>query len=244
MKVILLAAGLGTRLKPLTDISPKSLLQISDGKTVIERTIELINHNCTCEIVVVVGYKKERIAEVLSKYHNCTIVSNPFYRVTNSIASLWFAREHLDDEVVIFNSDVIISEMLLQFIIESKHQAAVFYDSSITTQADYKVAQQYGKVVVMSNELREYSGEYVGITKLNKTAAAQLRAKIENMLNNELYNEWYETALVDMIFEDQFQLEAVDVSEFEWTEIDNVNDLIKAKQIVVESRILRKIRKR
>lgn len=239
MKIILLAAGLGTRLKPLTDSLPKCMLQISDGKTVLERTIELINANCCCDIVVVTGYKKELLEPAKIKYKNCRMVDNPFYRVTNSIASLWFARQYLNDDVIIINADVIFSENLLKFILDFQSYAAVFFDSSIAIEADYKVAAQDGKVIVMSKELRNFSGEYTGITKLSKDAAAVLKNKIEHMISSELYNEWYETALVDLIFGRQFPLEAVDVAEYEWTEIDDINDMIKAKTIVTKSRILR-----
>lgn len=242
MKIILLAAGLGTRLRPLTDNCPKSLLKISDNKSVIERTVEMIKNSCECEIIVVTGYKKNKINEVLSKYSNCTFINNPFYRVTNSIASLWFAKDNLNDDVIIFNSDVIIGEKLLKIILETKTDAAVFYDSSIGMEADYKVAEQNGKVIVMSDELKDFSGEYVGITKLNKDSAIQLKKKIENMIEDELYNEWYETAMVEMIFEKQFLIEAIDVADCEWTEIDSINDLIKAKEIITKLKILRKIK--
>lgn len=242
MKIILLAAGLGTRLKPLTDNCPKSLLKISDNISVIERTIEMINNSCQCEIVVVTGYKQNKFEEVLSKYSNCTTVINPFYRVTNSIASLWFAREYLNDDVIIYNSDVIIEEKLLKVILENNTDAAVFYDSSIGMEADYKVVEQNGKVILMSNELDDFSGEYVGITKFSKDSARHLKEKIENMIDDEHYIEWYETAIVEMIFENQFIVEAVDVAHMEWTEIDNINDLIKAKEIITKLKVLRKIK--
>ncbi|MEL7649900.1 MAG: phosphocholine cytidylyltransferase family protein [Sedimentibacter sp.] len=242
MKIILLAAGLGSRLKPLTDNCPKSLLHILDNKSVIERTIDMINSCCQCEIVVVTGYKRHKLNDVLLKYSNCTLVNNPFYRVTNSIASLWFAKDHLSDDVIIFNADVIISDKLLKVILETKTKAAVFYDSSIGMEADYKVAEQNGKVIVMSDELKDFSGEYVGVTKLNKESALQLKNKVESMIDDELYCEWYETALVEMIFEKEFLLEAVDVANHEWTEIDNINDLIKAKEIITKLKILKKIK--
>lgn len=242
MKIVLLAAGLGTRLKPLTDNCPKSLLKISDNISVIERTIEMINNICECEIIVVTGYKRIKFEEVLSKYSNCTIINNPFYRVTNSIASLWFAREYLNDEVIIYNSDVIIEGNLLKIVMETNSDAAVFYDSSIGMEADYKVVEQNDKVILMSNELSDFSGEYVGITRFNKYMAEELKTKIENMVSDELYNEWYETAIVNMIFENQFVIDAIDVAPLEWTEIDDINDLIKAKEIITKLKVLGKIR--
>lgn len=232
MRIILLAAGIGSRLKPLTQNIPKSLLKVSQGETVIERTLNMINRNLNCEVIVVTGFNKDKFSDIVNRYDNCKMINNPFFRITNSISSLWFAREYLDGETIIINADVVFEENLLKMILNIKKNAVAFYDSSISINADYKVAQQDGKVIVMSKELNEFSGEYIGITKFSKEAIIKVKNKIEDMVNNELFNEWYETALVDMIFNDNFILEAVDVEEYQWAEIDNVNDLIKAKKIM------------
>lgn len=231
MKVIILSAGIGSRLNPLTKNIPKSMLLIDRDTTVLERTINMVNDIIDTEIVIVAGFCKNQIENLISKYDNCKLIYNPFYRITNSITSLWFAKDEMDNDLLIINGDVILEKELLIKSINLKEDAVVLYDSSKYENADYKVSQQNGEVVVMSKELREFSGEYVGITKLNKEESNKLKNKIENMIDNELYNEWYETALVDMIFTENFKLKAIDVCGYEWTEIDNVNDLVKARQI-------------
>lgn len=231
MKVIILSAGIGSRLSPLTKSVPKSMLLIDSNTTVLERTIKVINKNVDAEIIVVTGYCKEQIEKCVSNFNNCKTINNPFYRVTNSIASLWFARNEMDDDIIFINADVVVEEDLFKHMLEIKEESFVLYDSSIGMEADYKVAEKNGDVVVMSKELNKFSGEYVGITKLSKADSVKLRNKVENMVDNELFNEWYETALVDMIFTEDFKLKAIDVSKYNWTEIDNVNDLIKAKKI-------------
>ncbi|MGN2369742.1 sugar phosphate nucleotidyltransferase [Clostridium cagae] len=232
MRIIILAAGVGSRLRPLTQNVPKSLLKVANNITVLEYTINMINANCNCEIIVVTGFNKDKFIEPLKGFENCTIVENPFFRVSNSIASLWFAREYMVEETIVINSDVIIEDKLFKKILETKNYATVFYDSSIGEHADYKVVEKDGRVVVMSKELNDFSGEYIGITKFSLKASSELKDKVENMICSELINEWYETALVDMIYNDNLKLTAIDVSEYKWTEIDNVNDLIKAKEII------------
>lgn len=231
MKIIILSAGIGSRLRPLTENVPKSLLKIDENKSVLERTIENIREITNDEIVVITGYCREKMETVVSKYDNCTTICNPFYRITNSISSLWFAKEKLNDDVIILNADVVLEKKLFKYLFELKNKACVLYDSSIGDGADYKVSQKNGEVVIMSKELNSYSGEYVGATKLSKENAIKLVDKIETMIKNELFNEWYETALVDMVFTEGFKLDAVDVNNYAWTEIDNVNDLMKAKDI-------------
>jgi choline kinase len=187
----------------------------------------MINRIVDCGIIIVTGFKKDKFTDIVNKFNNCTVINNPFYSVTNSIASLWFARDYLNDEVIIINADVILEEELFKKITNTNDYAAVFYDSSIGENADYKVAETDGKIVVMSKELREYSGEYIGVSKFSPDAAKMLKIKIEKMINDGLINEWYETALVDMIFNDGLVLSGIDAAYYDWTEIDNVNDLIK-----------------
>lgn len=231
MKVIILSAGIGSRLSPLTNNVPKSMLLIDDNTTVLERTINMINKLLDTEIVIVTGFCNEQIENLVSKYDNCKTVYNPFYRVTNSIASLWFAKEYMDDDVIIINGDVIVESDLFKYILTIKNKSFLLYDSSIGIQADYKVLEKNGQVVVMSKDLKETSGEYVGITVLKQEDSNKLMKKVKTMVSNEQYCEWYETAIVDMIFTEGFALNVVDASKYLWTEIDNINDLMKAKEI-------------
>lgn len=231
MKVIILSAGIGSRLKPLTANVPKSMLLIDSNTTVLERTINIINNNIkNAEIIIVNGFCKDKINDCVAKYSNCKTIHNPFFRITNSISSLWFAREFMDDDTIFINADVIVEERLFRYML-TKKDSFVLYDSSIGDMADYKVSVKDGEIVVMSKDLNKFSGEYVGITKLTKEDTIKLRRKIESMVKDEMVNEWYETAMVDMIFTENFKLKAVDACDYSWTEIDNVNDLIKAKEI-------------
>ena len=232
MKIIILAAGIGSRLKPLTENTPKSLLYIDNNVTALERTIKMINRNCKADIVIVTGYYRKKVEECVSKFPNCKTINNPFYRITNSIASLWFAKEELNDDTIIINGDIILEENLFKHILTINYPAFVLYDSSIGNEADYKVAERDGNVIVMSKELNCFSGEYVGVTCLHKSESEKILCKVEKMVDDGLFNEWYETALVNMIFNDMFNLKAIDVCNYRWTEIDNVNDLIKAKEII------------
>ena len=83
----------------------------------------------------------------------------------------------------------------------------------------------------MSKELTNYSGEYAGVTKLNRDSSIRLKQKIEEMIDIGMYGHWYEDALVQMFFEENFELFVKDISIYEWTEVDNVNDLMYAKTI-------------
>lgn len=233
-RVIILAAGTGSRLKPFTDDTPKCLFKLGKDVTIVNRTVDIVKRNVDAEVIIAVGFLHEKIENLLP---DVTFVYNPFYRVTNSIASLWFAREYLDSDVIIINSDVVFEESLFKEILRIENPATILMDSSKAYSADYKVATYSDRVVMMSKELRTCSGEYVGITKLSKDSAIKLRHKIEAMVKNEQIDEWYENALVHMILNDNFVLHFSDVSQFQWVEVDTVDDLLSAKMIYETGKI-------
>lgn len=232
MTYIFLAAGRGTRLHPLTLKHPKSLYKLDQNTTVLQRMVHLIKKNdLNAKIVVVVGFMADAVRKELQ---DVTFVYNPFYSVTNSIASLWFAREYLDgeDDVTIFNGDIVMEERLVKEVVcRFVERPIVLLDSSIKKDGDYNVQVNGDRVLVMSKSLDRYFGEYAGVTKLNPAAAVEVRQEIELMVESEMYEQWYEDALVQMIFQRNFELCYKDVSEYDWTEVDNVSDFIFAQRI-------------
>lgn len=232
MNIIILAAGVGSRLYPLTKNTPKSMLKIDENQTILERTISTINNvSNKTNIKIVIGFKGSIISD---KMANIECIENPFFRITNSIASLWFARSMLNDEVIIINSDVCFEEDLFREIIECKKENFVLLDNTKKcSDADYKVVTQNELVVNMGKSIPHdaYFGEYAGITKLNKKGAQLLKEKIDEMVEREDYDTWYETALVNLIKENYFKLSYLNIQGKKWLEIDTAKDLEYAKII-------------
>jgi choline kinase len=231
MRYIILAAGKGTRLDPLTKTCPKCMYNLNADKSVIQTMIANIKHcDPVAEFIVVTGFMHE---EVENHIKDVIFVNNPFYEVTNSIASLWFAKEYLTGDITIINSDIVAEEKLISDVIIKKVVGAkVLLDSSIKHGGDYNVQVKDNIVVVMSKELKNYYGEYAGITKLDGSTAEILRKEVELMVNDRNYDQWYENALVQLIFKSNFKLGFIDISEYNWAEIDSVDDLIIAKEII------------
>lgn len=231
MTYVFLMAGKGARLHPLTLQYPKSLYKLDRNTTIFKRMVSLINkYDAGAKIVAVVGFMKENIKEEME---GITFIDNPFYEVTNSIASLWFAREYLNDsQVTIINGDIVIEEKLARdFMGGQIKRPEVFIDSSIKTTGDYNVQVSSEKILVMSKELEDCYGEYAGITRLEKASALKLKQCVEKMVENGMYDQWYENALVQMIFNEDFELFYKDIRDYKWTEVDCASDLLLAKQI-------------
>jgi choline kinase len=230
MNYFILVAGKGTRLNPLTYNYPKSLYRLDAEKTVLQHMVDLIKESdSSAKIYIVIGFLAESIS---SGIDGVCFIRNPFYSITNSIASLWFAREYLEGSSVVINGDVVLSRKLMMDIVSKPvSDPVVLVDSSIKTNGDYNVQVHNNHVVAMSKDLKDYFGEYGGISLLDTKSSKLLRQEIELMVNDGLVTQWYEDALVQMIFRYNFKLGYVDIANYDWTEIDEVSDLVVAQTI-------------
>jgi choline kinase len=234
---IILSAGKGVKLQPLTLNHPKSLYKLDDKTTILQRLVRMIRkYDAGAEILVVVGYMYKQIQKELED-DNVKFVLNPFYSATGSMGSLWFAKDYLQREnVTIVNGDIVASDKLMQEVIcQYTDYPTVLLDSTHKDANKYNVQVQGELVCVMSKNLTEYAGNYASIVKLDAVTSRFLQEQIDQMVNEEMYNLFFEDALVQMIFQKNFELYYKDIKDYKWTEVDCVDDLLKARQIQAES---------
>lgn len=233
MTYVILSAGKGAKLQPLTLNHPKSLYKLDDNTTILQRLVRNIRrYEEEAEIVVVVGYMYHQIQKELEE-DNVTFVHNPYYSVTGSMGSLWFAKDFLQREnVTIINGDIVASDNLLKNVIcQHTDYPCVLLDSSRHDSNKYNVQVQDEMVCVMSKNLSDYLGNYASIIKLDAVSSRFLLEQLNQMVNDEMYNLFYEDAIVQMIFEKNFELYYMDIKDYEWIEVDTVDELLRAKQI-------------
>lgn len=233
MTYIILSAGKGIKLQPLTLNHPKSLYKLDDKTTILQRLVRKIRkYDAEAEIVVVVGYMYKQIKKELED-DNVKFVHNPFYSVTSSMGSLWFAKDFLQREnVTIVNGDIVASEKLIQDVVcQYTDYPYVLIDSTHKDPNKYNAQVQGELVCVMSKNLSQYLGNYASVTKLDAVSSRFLLEQLNQMVNEEMYNLFYEDALIQMVFDKNFELYYKDICEYKWTEVDTVDDLIKAKEI-------------
>lgn len=237
MTYIVLVAGQGKNLQPLTLTHPKTLYKLDGKTTVLQRLVRSIRkHDKEAEIVVVVGFMYKHIQNELQD-DNVVFVHNPFFAATSSMGSLWFAKHYLQREnVTIINGDIVMSDDLMADIIcAHTDMPFVLLDSTQTDGNKYNVQVQDDKVCVMSKNLSEFLGNYASVTKLDAVSSRFVLEQLDQMVNEGMYNLFFEDALVQMIFDKNFELYFKDIKDYCWTEVDNVDDLLKARQIQVES---------
>lgn len=237
MTYIILAAGKGKNLQPLTLKYPKTSFRLDENTTVLQRMVRTIRwYDRNAEIVVVIGYLSEMVRNELAG-DNCKFVVNPFYEVTNSISSVWFARQYLEREnVTIVHGDVVFCDDIVEsHLVKTTNYPYVLVDSSCVKSSTYNAVTKGGQVLVMSNKLENFNARYCCMTKLDAVSARLLKREIDSMVHNNMYNQFFEDSLVQMIMFHDFQLFAEDIAGYSFAEVDTVDDLLNAQQIHHES---------
>ena len=226
MRAVLMAAGVGSRIS--REISkPKSLLDVGNGKALIRHTVELLMAH-GIEVTIIVGYQKEMFFEEL-KGLPVNFVVNPFYRVTNSVASLWFAKDVLkdDDDYLFGNADVFFEEEILKLLLDSPEETVLLSDTRRAKVGDYLFGLEDGYISKYGKELpmEERDCEYVGFGKVKSTYMKRFKEILLQMVDEENYQTWWEVILYDHCREQK--VKALDVAPYFWSEIDYIEDYMK-----------------
>lgn len=220
-RAIIMAAGLGNRMKPVSEHIPKPLIKVN-GKRMIETVIDGLIENGIEDITIVVGYKKEMFSQLLNKYPKLNLISNPYYEQYNNISSLYCAREKLDRACMILDGDQIIynSKILTPFFEKSGYSAAW-----VETHTDeWLMQEEGGKVVSCSRTGGEKGWQLYSLSRWTNEDARMLKkcVEIEFVLDNkQIY--WDDIPL--FLHADEFELGVNQISKKDITEIDSFEEL-------------------
>lgn len=224
MKAIILAAGIGTRISKFIEEKPKCMVDIG-GKVLIEYTVDMLREKNIEDITIVVGYKAEIIKNQL-KGKNVNFVYNPFFDVTNGIASMWFARDYLvpGEETMIMSGDVYLEPEIVDELIKFDKSPVLLADSSRRIEADYRYQYENGILKKYGKDLsvEETTGECLGVAKLGADFVSTYKEHMINMINSQCHSVWWENVLYDLSSCEDIYIH--DVSGIFWSEVDYVED--------------------
>ncbi len=224
MRAILLAAGVGSRIASEIGNMPKSLVEVN-GEPLIVRTVKMLRRN-HLEVSVITGFRHELIEEALRPYE-VDIIYNPFYEVTNSMGSLWFARDRLvGSDILLANADVFYEQNLLDMLFSAEFDVLLANDSSRVDEGDYFFRTEDGYITQFGKELErhERDSEYVGMAILRNDWVRRFRKRLSDMVEHGEYGLWWENVLYSFVGEDEQNIRAMDVAGCFWAEVDTLAD--------------------
>jgi choline kinase len=237
MKAVILAAGVASRLRPLTNHTPKCLLKVG-SKNILELTIENLLANNISEIVIVTGYLENQIHDFITSRFpelNITLLYNELYESTNNIYSLWLARDALKgDDMLLMDSDIVFSWQIIEKLFVSEKKNCLALKRHELSEEEIKVrTDQSGRVLEISKEVKlsEAAGESVGIELFGREVIPELFNVIDHKVNIEKnVNQFYEAAFQELI-NSSHEIYVVDITEYFCMEIDTAEDLKLAGEL-------------
>ncbi|MEE9465341.1 MAG: phosphocholine cytidylyltransferase family protein [Candidatus Neomarinimicrobiota bacterium] len=229
-QAVIVAAGVGSRLKPYTDDRPKTLLEVN-GQSMLRRSVDIMLEQGIGEIVVVVGYRRQMIMDHLKGYP-ATYILNPFYRITNNMASLWFALPWLMGDFIYAHSDLVYDAVLMDALVNDPNDTALLVEEKLCGDEEMKVIAANGLLVESSKCLapEQCLGEWTGIAKFSNAFRPVLDTKIGALLEDGRLQD-YDTAAFTELAHEGHKIPILPFTDHPWLEVDTEEDLLEAREI-------------
>jgi len=235
MKTIILAAGEGKRLHPLTLEKPKAMLEVGK-RTLIERALDGLRSAGIkdAEIIILSGHKVEKLKEAAP---DCRFIHNDVYASTNNIYSLWLARKELaGEEFVLLNSDVLFAPRLAQDILMDQRESVLMVDdvSPLIEEEMRVMTDGAGRITAIAKTLdaKHSAGEYIGLARFRREFSRVFFDRMDEMIQAGQTGVWYENAIADIL--PDHPIYSLSTQGLPWVEIDTHQDLTRATQVARE----------
>lgn len=247
VKAVILAAGKGERLKPLTNDRPKCCIKFKN-KTLLEYQIRTLKSIGISNITLVGGYKFEKL-----KPYNHEILVNKNYATTNMVSSLFFSDDFykkLNDNLLISYGDIIYQKKNLQELVKSKHDITLMIDKNWKKlwqvrmenpldDAESLILSNKNKILEIGKKVKNYDqihGQYTGLIYIKKKMILKLRNfYFSNNFNLEKKN-MYLTDFFQILIKNKFDIYASLVLGG-WLEFDTLNDIKVYNELVLNSKL-------
>lgn len=225
MRAILLAAGMGTRLRPLTLKTPKSLIEVN-GKALLERQIEFLKEKGINDIIIVTGYLNEKF-EYLKEKYSLKLIFNDKYDIYNNIYSMYLVRDYLADAYVI-DADVYINR---NFILSDIDKSTYFSAYKKNVRNEWKLCFDENNKV---NDIKIINGDgfiLCGVSYWSKNDGVLIKSRIEEALKTTNFKNLYWDDIVKNNIKD-LDIRIEKINDDDIYEIDNMEELKLVKSIV------------
>ncbi len=230
MKAIILSAGRGSRLLPLTESKPKCLLEFS-GRTVLRHQLDMLDKAGVDEAVIITGFMPQLVEAEVAAWDGGMKVStlfNPFFQVADNLASCWMARHEMNGDFILLNGDTLFEFALVDHVMKAS-------PGPISVTVDHKDAYDEDdmKVTLDGDRLRAIgktlkadvtNGESIGMLKFSAEGAGLFREKLEQMMRTQDgVSAWFLKA-IDALAKTDTGVQTCSIDGFFWCELDTQED--------------------
>ena len=236
-QIVILAAGQGRRLLPLTKNLPKTMLKVQEVP-IIDHILEAIDMNLINEILITVGHGKSVVMNHLkNEYKGIPIkyVDNPKHSETNSLYSLWLAKKFLKEKIAIINADTLFNKKILENLINSEFEAALAIDDTIPIplpEEAMKATIVNKKIVDVSKKIlaEKTNGDAIGIYKFSNESLKILINELDDLVSKSITKQLFTYAVRNIL--KKTDIFSVSTEGRKWIEIDDQNDLNAAQDLI------------
>jgi len=233
MEAVILAAGVGRRLYPLTKDVPKCVLRIGDRPLLSQIVGNLSGVGGIEKILVVTGHGAESVQSLINSLQCRSIrcLYNPNYAQMNNCYSLWLALKEVKDGFLIYNSDLLCGRDLVRRIVEASPEDSLLIDGGKALGAEEMKVEldEDGRISQISKGIppTRANGEYVGIAKFSRQGGEVLKGYLDSLIKRGEVDQFYEAAF-DLLAR-SYSLYGVCFGGEPWVEIDDFDDLGRAR---------------
>ena len=238
MKALILSAGRGSRLLPLTENRPKCLLPLDDSRTLIDWQIASLARCGVNEIVVVVGFGAAEVEAVLARWRRPSLairtIFNPFYDVADNLGSCWLARHEMDRDFVILNGDTVFEpEVLRRLLAGPAVPITVAIDRKASYDADdMKVCLDGSRLLEIGKTLPldRVHGESIGMLLFRGIGPRAFAQAVDRAMRLPEGIRWWYLKVIDTLAA-AGSVQACSIEGLEWGEVDYAADLACARRL-------------
>lgn len=238
MKAVILAAGKGSRLYPLTTDIPKCMIEVG-GRPLIDWQLEAIEKIGIKDTLVVVGYQKEAIQKHLGNRVYYREYAD--YAKTNNLHTLWHIKDELkNSDFMCFFADLIYEISVLEDLKKASGNINLVVDTGQILDGTMRIRIEGGNLTAIGDQVPkdEGSGNFIGISKFSSAGAKLLFEQMGNMMSG--HEKDYYTEVLNVLISQGHKIGYIDIKKQIWAEIDTISDLQRVELQVIPKLILTK----